>query len=93
MIKDYEELCDVIDGLHDDWEVVQEDQYARKHDCTNYCYLLKYKKTGELYIFDVDKSYNYGIDPDDQLKFPLTFDRAEIVSEITKYKYRIKKDS
>lgn len=92
MIKDFEELCDIIWKSHPDWKVLQEDIDSGKHDCTNYSYLLQYKD-GELYTFDIERSYNEGLDPCNTIMYPFTPDKAEITGEYKQYTYQIKKES
>jgi len=82
-----EALCDIIDGLDSDWEVLQEDQFAGKHDCTRYCYLLRHKPTQQLYMFDCERSYSYGFDPGNMIDYPVEFEKAKIIDTVTRYKY------
>lgn len=86
-INDMEALCDILDGMNPDWEVLQKDQFAGKHDCTDYRYLLRYKSTQQLYMFDCERSYNHGFDPGDTIDYPVKFEKAKIVDTITRYKY------
>lgn len=89
-IKDFEELCDVINGDHIVWEIVQEDSDAGKHDITQLSYLLKNRTDDKLYCLHIDRSYNDGLDPYDTIEYPLILDEVEITKTSTYYHYQIK---
>jgi len=86
-IADFETLFDILDGMHKEWEVLQQDEFGGKHDCTDYSYLLRYKPTQQLYMFDCEKSYNHGFDPGNAIDYPVEFEKAKIINTITRYKY------
>ena len=88
-INDMEALFEILDGYDDNWEVLQEDESAGKHDCTDYRYLLRYKPTQQLYYFSCEKSYNHGFDPGDVIDYPVEFEKAKITGTKTRYKYTV----
>ena len=84
LMNDEEQVDNILNGLDQDWEVVQKEEEGGKHDCTNYYYLLKHKPTQQLYGFSDNRSYNWGSNN----IYPVKFWKAKITGTKTLYLYK-----
>lgn len=88
IVKDLEEFFSICDGMHDDFETIQENEHGGKHDCTDYEYLVKHVPTGKHYLLWDSRSYRDGSQAEYIHDFPLTLDEIELIP-VTTYKYKI----
>lgn len=85
VIKDLEEFCDIVDGTHLEFELLQHDEHAYKHDTTKNSYLVRHQLSGDYYGLWDYRSYNHGFDMY-QYDFPLEI-KPIIPEEIKKYRF------